>query len=134
MGGLEALGTADDDVEGQVFHLPVVSMAPRELVSRVARARGAAPRLRVMPRWAFRLLAPFVGLFGELRETMYQWERPFLSDGGKFRRRFPDVAAPLDVVIRETAAAVDRHHAAVRRDPPAIDAQAPAGAIHRDTR
>jgi nucleoside-diphosphate-sugar epimerase len=79
--GLLALGEADG-VDGQVFHLPVVEIAPRALATRLG-ARGWR-----VPGWAIRLLAPVVPLFRELTETLYQWERPFRVSDAKFRGRF----------------------------------------------
>lgn len=86
--GLVALGTATDDVEGRVFHLPVTLASPR----RLAAALGARRSL-VVPGWAIRTLGAVVPFFGELRETLYQWEGPFLVDDSAFRTRFPGVAS-----------------------------------------
>jgi nucleoside-diphosphate-sugar epimerase len=86
---LVALGTAADDVEGRVFHLPIVQATPRAL---------AGKPVRVVPAWVIRALSLFVPFFAELRETLYQWERPFLADDGAFRARFPEVGRGLGVV------------------------------------
>ena len=93
---LVALGTAAPDVERQVFHLPVVEISPRELVAHFGRAHGRVVAPRVLPAWVVRLMGPFPGLLGELGETLYQWDRPFLVDDQRFRARFPGLATPLD--------------------------------------
>lgn len=102
---LAALGAAGSDVEGRVFHLPVVEVAPGELVARLADAVGHPARARALPAWAVRALAPVVPLFAELRETLYQWDRPFRVDDAPFRDRFPGLATPLDACVAGTAAA-----------------------------
>lgn len=96
--GLVALGAAERDVEGLVFHLPVVEVSPRALVQRYGRASGHAVAPRVVPGWVVRLMAPFPGILGELGETLYQWDRPFLVDDRRFRARFPGLATPLESV------------------------------------
>lgn len=97
--GLVALGTADADVEGQFFHLPVVSVSPRELVRRLSAAAGHPLEPRVLPSVGVRLLGLFIPLMRELQETFYQWDRPFLVDDSRFRRRFPSVATSLDGAV-----------------------------------
>jgi len=86
--GLAALGSADE-VDGRTFHLPVVQVPPRRLVEEVAAALGVRSRVLGMPGWLLGLLAPVVPLLGELRETLYQWDRPFEVDDSAFRMRFP---------------------------------------------
>ncbi len=100
---LAALGTAERDLEGQVLHLPVIEVSPAELVGAIARNAGVAPKTRGASRTFFRMLSPFVPLFRELLETLYQWERPFLVDDSLFRRRFPTVGSSLERAAASTA-------------------------------
>ena len=102
--GLEALGAAGDDVEGQIFHLPIVEVAPAELVERLAKAVGSNARSHALPGWALTALAPIVPLFKNLQETLYQWDRPFLASDAKFRARFPEIGSTLDEAVGEMAA------------------------------
>ena len=105
--GLAALGTAPDDVEGRAWHLPVMTVAPRDLVGRIAAARGRPARFHRLPGWVRAMVAPFVPLMRELGETWYQWDRPFLVDDGPFRARFPGVGATVDQAVAATAAEVE---------------------------
>ncbi len=100
---LAALGTAESDVEGQLFHLPVIEVKPAALVQSIAQNVGVTPKIRAGNRTFFRLLSPFVPLFRELLETLYQWERPFLADDSRFRRRFPNVGTSLARAAELTA-------------------------------
>jgi nucleoside-diphosphate-sugar epimerase len=101
--GLAALGEAENDVEGRVFLLPALTLAPEDLVARVSAAMGRPTRGRVLPRWLLAVAAPFVTMFGELRETWYQWDRPFLVDDRRFRERFPGLATPVDDAVQAMA-------------------------------
>lgn len=99
--GLAALGTSDAT---GVWHLPVIEVAPAELVARIADALGSSTRARSLPGWAVSTLGHVVPLFGELRETLYQWDRPFLVDDSRFRARFPGLARSLEEAVSLTAA------------------------------
>jgi nucleoside-diphosphate-sugar epimerase len=105
--GLIALGRAPaDQVEGRIFHLPVIQVPPGELHQRLSAALGVKGRYRSAGRTTLRLLSPFVPIFRELPETLYQWDRPFLVDDSRFRRAFPGIGTPLDRAVQETAATV----------------------------
>lgn len=47
-------------------------------------------------------LGLFMPLLRELRETLYQWERPWLVDDSKFRTAFDATATDVDEGIRRT--------------------------------
>ncbi len=102
---LAALGAAGAEVEGRVFHLPIIEIAPVDLYAHLASALGVTTRPRRAHPLLVRALSPFVSLFRELRETMYQWDRPFLADDSRFRTRFPGLATSLAQAVRETAEA-----------------------------
>ncbi len=102
--GLVALGEAAPDVEGQVFHLPTLEVTPRALVAALAAAAGTDVRPHAVPAWVVGALAPVVPLLRELRETLYQWDRPFLVDDRRFRARFPGLARSLEEAAAMTIA------------------------------
>lgn len=103
--GLVALGLAPRQVvEGRVFHLPVLQVAPEELHRRLSEELGVRGRFWSAGQTTLRLLSPFVPIFRELPETLYQWDRPFLVDDSRFRRAFPGIGTPLERAVRETAA------------------------------
>ena len=51
---------------------------------------------------------PFLGLFvpilRSLRDTLYQWDRPFLVDDSAFRARFPGVGVTTERAVAEIVA------------------------------
>ena len=103
--GLAALGTSPDSVEGKVFHLPVHEIAPRELFAQLGRELDVEVAPRRIGRAVLTVLSPFVPLFRELLETLYQWDRPFLVDDERFRATFPGVGVSLAAAVRATARA-----------------------------
>jgi len=100
--GLAALGM-DPEAAG-VYHLPVLEVAPAELVRAIGAAMGRQIQPHAVPAWAVRALGPVVPLLGELRETLYQWDRPFLVDDARFRARYPGLASTLEQAAAGTAA------------------------------
>ena len=104
---LITLALAEADVEGRVWHLPVHTIAPGDLVRRLARAQGRRGWYLALPGWFLRALAPVVPFFATLTETLYQWERPFLSDDSAFRARFTDVGTPIDAAVEATIARLE---------------------------
>jgi nucleoside-diphosphate-sugar epimerase len=102
--GLAALGTTPG-VDREVFLFPAIEVSPRALGQRFATAMGSGT-VRALPGWLVRLLGAAVPLFGELRETLYQWEQPFLVDDGKWRARFPTIGTDVDAAVAATVQAL----------------------------
>lgn len=100
---LAAVGAAEaGQVEGRAWMAPVHTVSPRELVGRLARAQGRRGWTITLPAWLIRSLAPIVPLFSDLRETLYQWEGPFLIDDSDLKARLPLSWPATDEVIRQT--------------------------------
>jgi nucleoside-diphosphate-sugar epimerase len=101
--GLVALGL--DPAADGLWMLPCApAVTTRDLVGRFAGALGRAVPVRRVPRLALSVLGLFVPIVRELNEMAYQWEEPFVVDDARFRRRFGDLATPLDAAARETVA------------------------------
>ncbi len=103
---LAAFGEAGPDVEGRVYHFPIHQLTPAQLVSHIAEALGVRPRWAALPPWLIGLLGVVLPFFGELGETLYQWDRPFLADDAAFRARFPGLGRSTPSAAREIAAAL----------------------------
>jgi nucleoside-diphosphate-sugar epimerase len=90
------LALADADVEGKVFHAPVIHTSPRALVGHVAQRLGAQVKPVCAPRW----LLACVGLFSPstrgLLEMLPQWEQDYLVDDTDFCARFGVEATTLE--------------------------------------
>jgi nucleoside-diphosphate-sugar epimerase len=78
-----------EEAHGQVWHLPAAEpLSGRQFLTLVYEAAGLAPKVGVASRPMIRLLGVFNPLVRELKETLYQFERPFVSDASKFQGTF----------------------------------------------
>jgi nucleoside-diphosphate-sugar epimerase len=100
---LETIAAAGDDTFGQAWHVPSPpTLTQRQIVQRLGELAGRPGRIQTMPRIVLAALALAVPIMRELRELMYQWERPFEVDDTKFRARFKIEATPLDEALAAT--------------------------------
>ena len=78
-----------DEADGQVWHLPAAEpLSGRQFLTLVFAAAGYPPKIGVASRPMIRIAGLFNPLLRELNETLYQFERPFVSDASKFQRAF----------------------------------------------
>lgn len=100
---LVTLGTRPESL-GEVWHLPVESpITGRSFLSHLFEAADQPPRIGVHSRLAISFVSLFSTFIREVKETMYQWDRPFLVDDSKFRSAFgPFETTPLPEAIRRT--------------------------------
>lgn len=81
------------EADGQVWHLPAAEpLTGRQFLTMVCEAAGLPPKVGVASRSMIRLVGVFNPLVRELGETLYQFERPFVSDASKFQ----DVFGPFE--------------------------------------
>lgn len=98
----------DERAWGRAWHVPSApAVSMRDLAGRAAALVGApAPRLTRMPYpmlWVAGLANPFAR---ELRETAYQFDRPYVLDSTAAIATLGVEATPLDRVVKETVAAL----------------------------
>lgn len=113
---LATVGEAGSDAMGQAWNVPnAPDRTTREVLAMFAAELGREPKIQTAPG----LLLSLVGIFNsnarELKEMLYQWERPFQVDHSKFAARFWDDPTPLEEGIAATAAWWER---AVERSAP----------------
>jgi len=103
-----------EEADGQVWHLPAAeSLTGRQFLTLVYEAAGLAPKVGVASRPMIRLVGVFNPLVRELNETLYQFERPFVSDASKFQRAFgPFEPTPHPEAVRPTVEWFRRRYAA----------------------
>jgi nucleoside-diphosphate-sugar epimerase len=78
-----------DAADGQAWHLPAAEpLTGRQFLELAFEAAGQPPRIGVASRAMVRITGLFNPLIRELNETLYQFERPFVSDASKFQRAF----------------------------------------------
>ncbi len=95
---------AEDDVFGQVWHMPTARPAPtgREFVEMAARTMGVTPRMIVVRRWMVQAAGLFSTLMREVAEMLYQNDHDYLFDSTKFERRFGYVPTGYEDGIAES--------------------------------
>lgn len=94
-----------EDALGQVWHVPnPPTLTQRELLTLFFDEAGLPPKFTVMGRFKLMLGALFIPAAREAREMMYQFEKPFPVDSGKFARAFGDIATPHEKAVKETIA------------------------------
>jgi nucleoside-diphosphate-sugar epimerase len=87
-GALVTLGERDE-ADGEVWHLPAAEpVSGRQFLELLFAKVGRAPKIGVASRPAIRIGGLFNPLLRELNETLYQFERPFVSDAAKFQAAF----------------------------------------------
>jgi nucleoside-diphosphate-sugar epimerase len=93
-----------DEADGQVWHLPAAEpLTGRQFVALVFEAAGHQPKIGVASRPMIRIAGLFNPFLRELKETLYQWERPFVSDASKFQRAFgPFEPTPYAEAVNRT--------------------------------
>ncbi len=102
---LAVLGT-DDRALGRPWHVPTSpACSARELVATLARAADVpAPKVSGLPGWVLGPLGWFSPLMKELRETSYQFEKPFVIDASDVEDTFGLTPTPLEDAARRTVA------------------------------
>ncbi|MEV4488874.1 NAD-dependent epimerase/dehydratase family protein [Micromonospora coxensis] len=100
----------DERAWGRAWHVPSApAVSMRDLATRAATLVGApAPKLTRMPYpvlWLGGLVDPMAR---ELRETAYQFDRPFLMDSTAATSTLGVTPTPLDRAVGETVAALRR--------------------------
>ncbi|MEU4387684.1 NAD-dependent epimerase/dehydratase family protein [Promicromonospora sp. NPDC023805] len=98
---------ADQGAHGRVWHVP--SNAPRtqaqaltDVLASVGKTPVKVSSLRGAALGATALVSPFMR---EMREIIYQWERPYVLDDTAARARFGITPTPWEEVCRRTAQA-----------------------------
>ncbi len=94
---------------GRVWHAPTnPARTQAKTVADVCRAAGREPvTVRTWPRALLSVGGRFVPLLREMRETVYQFERPYVLDSSAIARELGLEPTPWDEVCRATAAGAD---------------------------
>jgi nucleoside-diphosphate-sugar epimerase len=92
-----------EEALGKAWHVPSApTISTRQFVTMVYEQADRTPRFQV----AGRSLVAFMGLFNpmmrELKEMLYQFDRPFVMDASHFQQQFGASPTPHDEAIRQT--------------------------------
>ena len=106
---------ADPSSWGRAWHVPSVGPRTQQEVVADLAATASAPTPRVSPYspgmlWAAGMFSPMIR---ELRETGYQFDRPFVMDSTAAQDHFGMQPTPWEVTLRETVASYQTAEALV---------------------
>lgn len=101
---LVTVATAPDG-PGRVWHAPTnPARSQRETVADICRVAGREPvRVRPWPRALPSLGGVFVPFLKEMRETVYQFQRPYVLDSSAIEKAYGLAPTPWEEVCRATA-------------------------------
>ena len=63
-------------------------MTGKEWIEAIAKEFGVKPRYQVLSRFMIRVLGIFIPVMKEMLEMMYQYDRDYVFNSGKFNREF----------------------------------------------
>ena len=99
---LVTLGERDEAL-GQVWHVPnAETVTMRSFVQLVFETAGQSARLRAAPHWGIAMVGVFDPTMRAVKEQLFQSERPWVVDSGKFERAFGWGATPLPESVPAT--------------------------------
>lgn len=93
-----------DDAYNQVWHLPTAAdpYTGKEWIEAVGREMGVEPMYRRIPPFLMKMTGWFIPMMKELAEMMYQYDRDYVFDSSKFKKRFDFKPVPYEEGIRKT--------------------------------
>jgi len=100
-----------DEADGQAWHVPndQPRMSQGDLVRMFAEEAGAEPKMSSMGKIMMAVGGLFIREAKETVEMMYEFDRPFVVDSGKFEKTFGMKATPMKEAIRDTVAWYQSH-------------------------
>ncbi|OLT37304.1 NAD-dependent epimerase [Actinomadura sp. CNU-125] len=98
-----AIAGTDERVLGRAWHVPTgPAVSALDVAKRLCAIAGAPePRVSGIPRPVFNALGTVSPLLRELRETRYQFDKPYIVDSSAFEDTFGMSPTPLDVALKE---------------------------------
>ena len=95
---------APDDAYGQVWNMPCApTRTPREILQLGADAIEVPLTMTSIPLWLLPLAGLFVRFMKEVADVGFTWDRPYVVDATKFKRRFWSDVTPFEVGAPATA-------------------------------
>lgn len=103
--GTALLGNTPD-AYNQAWHLPTAPdpFTGRQWIEAIAAAMGVKPRYQAAPKPVVRVLGLFMPIMREMVEMLYQYDRDYVFDSGKFEKRFRLTPTPYFEGIKQVAA------------------------------
>jgi nucleoside-diphosphate-sugar epimerase len=95
------------DAYNQVWHLPTDknTLTGNEIISLFNSEMNASKKVMVIPLFMIKIFGIFMALMREMPEMMYQYDRDYIFDSGKFEKRFNFIPTTYAEGIKQTVAA-----------------------------
>lgn len=109
--GLVTLGRHEEAL-GKVWHLPSApTVTTRRFVEMVYGEVGLPPKMRVAPPLVISAMGLFMPVMREVKEMLYEFDKPFVVDASRFERAFGDQVqvTPHEEGIKRTVAWYKEH-------------------------
>jgi len=100
-----------DESDGKAWHVPNDQpwLSQADLVRMFAEEAGVEPKIRSMGKVMMTIGGLFIPEAKESLEMMYEFDKPFIIDSGKFENTFGMKATPTREAIQETVAWYKSH-------------------------
>jgi nucleoside-diphosphate-sugar epimerase len=91
------------DAYGQVWHLPTAPdpFTGKQWIGAIAAAMGKQPKFQAAPKLVVQVMGLFMPIMKEMVEMLYQYDRDYVFDSGRFEKRFGFKPTPYLDGIRE---------------------------------
>jgi nucleoside-diphosphate-sugar epimerase len=100
-----------DEALGQVWHVPnAETLTTRQFVTLIYEELGQLPQMSGMGRLMMRIGGLFIPAAREMVEMMYEFEKPFVVESGKFTNAFGFQGTPVREAIKTTVAWYQRNY------------------------
>lgn len=92
-----------EDSYGRAWHLPSPkTTTTRYILSLIEQHLGKKITVQPAGRFMVTALGLFMPMMREFKETLYQFEKPFIMDDTAYKTRFGDTSTPLETAIEAT--------------------------------
>lgn len=102
-----AIAGTDERAWGRPWHVPTgAPVSTRDVAERLCKiAEAPAPRVFEVPRPVFNAIGLFSPMIKEMRETRYQFGKPYILDSSAFESTFGMAPTSMDDALRRIVAA-----------------------------
>lgn len=92
------------DAFNQVWHLPTDknTLTGRQMSELFMKEMKVTSKISVLPMWLIKVIGLFVPFMKEMPEMMYQYDRDYFFDSGKFKKRFGMEPTSYQQGVKET--------------------------------
>ena len=95
--------TEHDDAFGQVWHIPAAEpITQREFLKIAYEEANKSPKISSLSGKMYNFIALFIPILKEIKELSYQFEKPFIMDHSKYKKKFGLNVTPHREAIRST--------------------------------